>query len=261
MTISDFSTGQRHVSGNRCDRGASLERRPPKSPIPNMVDWKYKRTFGYRRLTEAKAHRGDIGIPRVLGMYENYPFWFTVLTALGFRVMLSGRSSHDLFEQGMESIPSENVCYPAKLAHGHVESLLDKGVTTIFYPCVSYEKETSPGQDNTFNCPIVATYPEVLRRLGEARKRGCHLHLAVPLSRGQEAPANTVGAGFCRVRSYRISRLGRRVTPGGRKMPRTGRTSSTKARKRWTISPRAASAASSSRAGPPSRPGDQPRNT
>lgn len=163
MTISDFSTGQRHVSGNRCDRGASLERRPPQSPIPNMVDWKYKRTFGYRRLTEAKAHRGDIGIPRVLGMYENYPFWFTVLTELGFRVMLSGRSSHDLFEQGMESIPSENVCYPAKLAHGHIESLLDKGVTTIFYPCVSYEKETSAGQDNTFNCPIVATYPEVLR--------------------------------------------------------------------------------------------------
>ena len=163
MTISDFSTGQRHVSGNRCDRGASLEKRPPKSPIPNMFDWKYKRTFGYRRLTEAKAYRGDIGVPRVLGIYENYPFWFTMLTNLGFRVMLSGRSSHDLFEAGMESIPAENVCYPAKLAHGHIESLLDKGVKTIFYPCVSYEKATSTGQDNTFNCPIVATYPEVLR--------------------------------------------------------------------------------------------------
>ncbi|MGO1401638.1 MAG: acyl-CoA dehydratase activase-related protein [Flaviflexus sp.] len=163
MTISDFSSGQRHVSGNRCARGASLEKRPPKSPIPNMFDWKYKRTFGYRRLTEAKAFRGDIGVPRVLGLYENYPFWFTVLTSLGFRVMLSGRSSHNLFEDGMESIPSENVCYPAKLAHGHIESLLDKGLKTIFYPCVSYEKDTSIGQDNTFNCPIVATYPEVLR--------------------------------------------------------------------------------------------------
>ncbi|MEZ7898538.1 MAG: acyl-CoA dehydratase activase-related protein [Flaviflexus sp.] len=163
MTISEFSTGQRHVSGNRCDRGASLEKRPPKSPIPNMFDWKYKRTFGYRRLTEAKAFRGDIGIPRVLGMYENYPFWFTVLSELGFRVMLSGRSSHELFKDGMESIPSENVCYPAKFAHGHIESLLDKGVKTIFYPCVSYEKKVSDGQDNNFNCPIVATYPEVLR--------------------------------------------------------------------------------------------------
>ncbi|AWE42061.1 acyl-CoA dehydratase activase-related protein [Actinobaculum sp. 313] len=163
MTISTFSTGERHVSGNRCERGASLERVPKKSPIPNMFDWKYKRVFGYRRLTEDKATRGDIGIPRVLNMYEDYPFWFTVLTQLKFRVLISGRSNHDLFEEGMESIPSENVCYPAKLVHGHIESLLKKGVQTIFYPCVSYEQETANGQDNSFNCPIVATYPEVIR--------------------------------------------------------------------------------------------------
>lgn len=163
MTISTFSNGERHVSGNRCERGASLEKVPKKSPIPNMYDWKYKRLFGYRRLTENKATRGDIGIPRVLGMYEDYPFWFTVLTELKFRVMISGRSNHDLFEQGMESIPSESVCYPAKLVHGHVESLLAKGIKTIFYPCVSYEQATIDGQDNTFNCPIVATYPEVIR--------------------------------------------------------------------------------------------------
>ncbi|MCI1691717.1 MAG: acyl-CoA dehydratase activase-related protein [Actinomyces sp.] len=163
MTISTFSNGERHVSGNRCDRGASLERIPKKSELPNMFDWKYKRMFGYRRLTEAKAFRGDIGVPRVLNMYENYPFWFTLLTTLGFRVMLSPRSSHDLFESGMESIPSENVCYPAKLVHGHIEALLDKGVTRIFYPCVSFEQELSPGADNHFNCPVVATYPEVIR--------------------------------------------------------------------------------------------------
>ena len=162
MTISTFSNGERHVSGNRCERGASLERVPKKSDLPNLYDWKYKRIFGYRRLTEKKAFRGDIGIPRVLGMYENYPFWFTMLTALGFRVMISGRSNHDLFETGMESIPSENVCYPAKLVHGHIESLLDKGVTTIFYPCVDFEQKLTESE-NSFNCPIVATYPEVIR--------------------------------------------------------------------------------------------------
>src|SRR5665811_1955406 len=97
----------------------------PKSELPNLFDYKYKRLFGYRRLTDAQATRGDIGIPRVLNMYENYPLWFTILTKLGFRVIPSGRSSHDVFEQGMESIPSENVCYPAKLAHGHIEHLLN----------------------------------------------------------------------------------------------------------------------------------------
>ena len=163
MTISTFSTGERHVSGNRCERGASLERVPKKSPIPNMYDWKYKRVFGYRRLTEATATRGDIGIPRVLNMYEDYPFWFTVLSKLHFRVILSGRSNHDLFEKGMESIPSENVCYPAKLAHGHIESLLDKGIKRIFYPCVSYNEKAFEGADDSYNCPIVATYPEALR--------------------------------------------------------------------------------------------------
>ncbi len=163
MTISTFSNGERHVSGNRCDRGASLERLPKKSELPNLYDWKYKRVFGYRRLTEAKATRGDIGIPRVLNMYENYPFWFTLLTQLGFRVMLSGRSSHELFERGIETIPSENVCYPAKLVHGHIDDLLERGLTTIFYPCVSYEQELTQGADNHYNCPVVATYPEVIR--------------------------------------------------------------------------------------------------
>lgn len=162
MTISTFSNGERHVSGNRCDRGASLERIPKKSELPNLYDWKYKRIFGYRRLTEAKAHRGDIGIPRVLNMYENYPFWFTLLSQLGFRVMISGRSSHDTFEEGMESIPSESVCYPAKLVHGHIEQLLSKGIKTIFYPCVSYEHQIE-GADKNFNCPIVATYPQLIR--------------------------------------------------------------------------------------------------
>ncbi len=164
LTISTFGDGTRHVSGNRCERGASTERVPKKSELPNLFDYKYKRIFGYRRLTEDKAFRGEIGIPRVLNMYENFPLWFTILTRLGFRVTISGRSSHEVFEAGMESIPSENVCYPAKLVHGHIESLLDRGITTIFYPCVPLEAKEIEGADNHFNCPVVAFYPQVIER-------------------------------------------------------------------------------------------------
>ncbi len=164
LTISTFGDGTRHVSGNRCERGASTERTPKKSELPNLYDYKYRRIFGYRRLTEAQTTRGDIGIPRVLNMYENYPFWFTVLSTLGFRVILSGRSSHQTLHDGAESIPSENVCYPAKLAHGHIEDLLARGVRTIFYPCVPYEQRHFEAADNHFNCPIVAFYPQVLEK-------------------------------------------------------------------------------------------------
>ena len=159
-TISTFPDGSRHVSGNRCERGADPTR--AKSSLPNLYDVKYKRLFAYRRLTEQAAHRGDIGIPRALNMYENYPLWFTVLTRLGFRVLLSPRSSHDLFTEGMDSIASENICYPAKLVHGHIEALLAKGVRTVFYPSVSYERELVPGADNCYNCPVVASYPQVI---------------------------------------------------------------------------------------------------
>ena len=164
LTITNFDDGSRLVSGNRCERGASLDARPKKSEIPNLYDFKYKRIFGYRRLTDAKATRGEIGIPRALGIYEDYPLWFTILTQLGFKVVISGRSSHDLFQTGMESIPSENVCYPAKIAHGHIEWLLDKGIKTIFMPCVNFERKQFQDADNNFNCPIVAFYPQVLEK-------------------------------------------------------------------------------------------------
>ncbi len=186
LTISEFADGTRHVSGNRCDRGASEDLRPAKSEIPNLYDYKYRRMFGYRRLTDARATRGEIGIPRVLNMYENYPLWFTVLTQLGFKVVLSGRSNHELFEAGMETIPSENVCYPAKLAHGHIEWLLDRGVSTIFYPCVSFEQQAFEAADNNFNCPVVAFYPQVLvRNVDRLREPGVRfldpfLNLAMP---------------------------------------------------------------------------------
>ena len=172
LTITTFNDGQRHISGNRCERGATQERRATKSDLPNLYDYKYKRAFSYRRLLEGAATRGDIGIPRVLGMYENYPLWFTVLTSLGFRVMISGRSNHELFESGMDTIPSENVCYPAKLAHGHIEALIAKDIKTIWFPCVFYERELVKGAADHFNCPIVATYPEVIRNNVEAVRDG-----------------------------------------------------------------------------------------
>ncbi|KFI71359.1 activator of 2-hydroxyglutaryl-CoA dehydratase [Bifidobacterium minimum] len=160
LTITTFQDGSRYVTGNRCERGGDAKRQ--RSDRPNLYDYKYKRCFGYRRLTDKKATRGEIGIPRVLNMYENYPFWFTLLTNLGFKVMISGRSSHELFERGIESIASDNICYPAKLVHGHIDWLLDKGVRTIFYPCVSYEEDLIAGSDNHYNCPVVANYPVVI---------------------------------------------------------------------------------------------------
>ncbi|NEG70439.1 acyl-CoA dehydratase activase-related protein [Bifidobacterium choloepi] len=171
LTITTFQDGSRYVTGNRCERGGDAKKQ--RSDRPNLYDYKYKRAFAYRRLTDKKAYRGEIGIPRVLNMYENYPFWFTLLTSLGFKVVISGRSSHELFEQGIESIASENICYPAKLVHGHIKWLLNKGIKNIFYPCVSYEEYLVEHTDNHYNCPIVANYPVVIgANMPELRAEG-----------------------------------------------------------------------------------------
>ena len=171
LTITTFSDGSRFVTGNRCERGGDAKKK--RSDRPNLYDYKYKRCFAYRRLTDKKATRGEIGIPRALNMYENYPFWFTLLTSLGFKVVISGRSSHELFETGIESIASENICYPAKLVHGHIKWLLNKGIKTIFYPCVSYEENLVPNTDNHYNCPVVANYPVVIgANMPELREEG-----------------------------------------------------------------------------------------
>lgn len=161
LTINEFSTGEVFISGNRCERGAGLEHR--KNDIPNLYDYKYKRLFGYKPLSENEATRGSIGIPRVLNMYENYPFWFTFFTELKFRVVLSARSSKRIYELGMETIPSDTVCYPAKITHGHIMDLINKGVQVIFYPCVPYEKKEQKDANNHYNCPIVTSYAEVIR--------------------------------------------------------------------------------------------------
>lgn len=161
LTITTFEGGKEFVSSNRCEKGASDE--VLKNQLPNMYDYKYKRLFSYKPLKPEGARRGTMGIPRVLGLYENYPFWFTFLTNLGFRVVLSPRSSREIYDMGIETMPSESVCYPAKLAHGHISALINSGVTNIFYPCLPYEKDEGLGGDNHYNCPVVCTYAEVIR--------------------------------------------------------------------------------------------------
>ncbi len=160
LTINKFSTDEEFISGNRCERGLGSEKVENNKNI-NLYKYKYGRTFGYKPLKEGK--RGTIGIPRVLNMYENYPFWFTLLTKLGFRVVLSGASSKKMFEKGIETIPSESACYPAKIVHGHIKDLIEKGITTIFYPCVTYEKKEYKESIGHYNCPMVISYAEVIK--------------------------------------------------------------------------------------------------
>ncbi len=162
LTVNEFKNGEKFISGNRCERGLGVDKKK-KEPLPNLYKYKYKRTFAYKSLSKEEAWRGEIGIPRVLNMYENYPFWFTLLTTLGFSVKLSSPSSKKIFELGIETIPSESACYPAKLVHGHIIDLINKGIKTIFYPCIPYEKREFKDATNHFNCPMVTSYPEVIR--------------------------------------------------------------------------------------------------
>ncbi len=168
LTINKFSNGSRHISGNRCEKGAGIV--SDNIELPNLYKYKFERIFNYKPLEEKDAPRGTIGIPRVLNMYEDYPFWFTFLTSLGFRVILSEKSNRKTYEKGMESMPSESVCYPAKLSHGHIMSLLDQGITTIFYPCMPYSRKEYEKADNKYNCPIVISYSEVLKNNVEELK-------------------------------------------------------------------------------------------
>ena len=161
LTINKFNNDRQFISGNRCERGLGLEKNH--EHVPNLYEYKYKRIFGYKSLKPDEAKRGVIGIPRVLNMYENYPFWHTFFTNLSFRVMLSPKSSRKIYELGIESIPSESECYPAKIAHGHVMWLLQKGIHTIFYPCVPYEENQMQGSNNHYNCPIVTSYAENIK--------------------------------------------------------------------------------------------------
>lgn len=170
LTINRFSGGRTHISGNRCEKGGGCSSGTEKAP--NLFDYKRKRMFQYMPLSESEARRGIIGIPRVLNMYENYPFWAVFFHTLGFRTVLSPFSSRNIYELGMDSIPSESECYPAKLAHGHVQWLINRGIKTIFHPCVFYEHQETPDAQNHFNCPIVISYPENLKNNIDAITRG-----------------------------------------------------------------------------------------
>ena len=161
LTISKFGDGTRFITNNRCERGAGLGTK--KSDLPNLFDYKYKRLFGYKSLEKDEAKRGVVGLPRVLGMYENYPFWHTFFTKLGYSVLLSPDSSREIYELGIETMPSESVCYPAKLSHGHIEWLIKNGAEIIFYPSLPYEMDCGGKGDNHYNCPVVATYGEVIK--------------------------------------------------------------------------------------------------
>ncbi|MDO5112411.1 MAG: acyl-CoA dehydratase activase-related protein [Clostridia bacterium] len=161
LTVNHFSNGRSYITGNRCERGLGQERR--KDDTPNLFAYKLKRMFAYPPLPAEQAYRGTIGIPRVLGIFEDYPFWAVFFKTLGFRVLLSPVSTRPLYERGMDSIPSESECYPAKLSHGHVQWLIEQGCDTIFFPCVFFERREKGEAQNCYNCPIVTSYPENIK--------------------------------------------------------------------------------------------------
>ena len=167
LTINTFSDGSKFLTGNRCERPLGKTKN---TEVPNLFDYKHHRTFDYTPLTPEQAYHGTVGIPRVLNMYENYPFWFTLFTKLGFRVLLSPQSSKKIYEKGIDTIPSESACYPAKLVHGHIAWLIEQKPDFIFYPCITYEQREIKSANNHYNCPIVTSYPEVIKNNVDALK-------------------------------------------------------------------------------------------
>ena len=161
LTINKFSGGRQFISGNRCEKGIGKQKN--KDNIPNLFDYKLKRIFDYEPLTDDKAVRGTVGIPRVLNMYENFPFWAVFFKELGFKTVLSPQSSRKIYELGIESIPSESECYPAKLVHGHIQWLIKNDIKFIWYPCIPYERNETPDSNNHYNCPIVTSYAENIK--------------------------------------------------------------------------------------------------
>lgn len=168
LTINKFTGGRQFISGNRCERGLGKEKN--KDKIPNLYEYKNERLFSYESLEPDKAVNGTVGIPRTLNMYENYPYWHTFFTKLGFRVVLSPSSNRQIYELGIESIPSESECYPAKLVHGHVSWLIKQNIKFIFLPCIPYERKEDSEANNHFNCPIVTSYGENIKNNMEELK-------------------------------------------------------------------------------------------
>ncbi|MCI7794949.1 MAG: 2-hydroxyacyl-CoA dehydratase [Lachnospiraceae bacterium] len=177
LTINRFEGGRQYISGNRCERGLGVEK--AKRDIPNLYNYKYHRLFDYEPLTPDLATRGTVGIPRVLNMYENFPYWATFFKELGFRVVLSPQSNRQVYELGIETIPSESECYPAKLAHGHISWLIKQKIPFIFYPCIPYERKEVEGAGNHYNCPMVTSYSENIKNNMEELKEN-HIRFMNP---------------------------------------------------------------------------------
>ncbi len=161
LTINQFSGNRRFITGNRCERALGKEKN--KEHVPNLFEYKLQRYFDYAPLSEEEASRGVLGIPRVLNMYEDFPFWAVLFKELKFRLLVSPNSTRKVYELGIESIPSESECYPAKLAHGHIAWLINHGIKRIFYPCIPYERNEFEEAGNNYNCPIVTSYAENIK--------------------------------------------------------------------------------------------------
>ena len=161
LTVNDFGGGRRFITGNRCEKGAGGGKRA-KNDAPNLFEYKNKLLFDRPVLDADEAPRGTVGIPRALNMYENYPFWHAFFTKLGFSIVLSDQTNGKTYEAGIESMPSESVCYPAKLSHGHIMNLIAKDPDFIWMPCIRWERKEDEGATNHYNCPIVMSYPQAL---------------------------------------------------------------------------------------------------
>ena len=170
LTVSDFGCGRKFVSGNRCERGSGHSTKG-RDGVPNVSAYRLERLFSYEQIMPESLTRPTVGIPRVLNMFENYPFWFTFFDELDFRIMLSSPTSHAQYRKGMDTIPSDTVCYPAKIAHGHVVELAEQGADFIFMPCIRHEIKEDPNAQNSFNCPVVSSYGETLRLNCETEKK------------------------------------------------------------------------------------------
>ena len=170
LTINKFQDHTSHIAGNKCER--PITGKVNKEQLPNLYEFKYNYL---RHLPKGNPTKGKIGIPLVLNMYDTLPFWHTFFTTLGYEVVLSNPSSKALYALGQHTIPSDTVCYPAKLVHGHIQSLINKNLDTIFYPCMTYNVDEHLS-DNHFNCPVVAYYPEVIA----ANMTLDHLHFMMP---------------------------------------------------------------------------------
>ncbi|MCI6273780.1 MAG: 2-hydroxyacyl-CoA dehydratase [Coriobacteriaceae bacterium] len=161
LTINDFGGGRRFITGNRCEKGAGRSGKT-KNDAPNLFEFKNELLFDRPCLDADAAPRGTVGIPRALNMYENYPFWHEFFTKLGFSVVLSDQTSAATYDAGIESMPSESACYPAKLSHGHIMNLLSKDPDFIWMPCIRWERKEDDTATNHYNCPIVMSYPQAL---------------------------------------------------------------------------------------------------